>query len=105
MQALRCRRDMELIGDPNDHRFHSRIFEHFLVVAIGGFGLPNTCHSVAQIVDGIADRVELGVPGFLAALEMRSLADHSTSEDADAHGIRSLVHKGFVHAPSPDLPA
>jgi hypothetical protein len=51
------RRDMELIGDPDDHRFNLRIGQEFIVLAVGYLRFPDLRHPISQVVRGIADGV------------------------------------------------
>src|SRR5580704_2789817 len=83
---------MELIGDSDDHRFDLWIGQHLLVLAIGHLGFPNLRHPNSQVVGGITNSVESGIPRSLAALEMGGLGDHPTAKDTNANRVRGLSH-------------
>jgi hypothetical protein len=86
-------RDMELIGDCYDHRFNFGIGKQLVVLAIGDLRFPNLRHAVSQVFRGIANGVQSRVSGFLAALEMSGLGDHSTSKNTYSNGVRDLFHE------------
>jgi hypothetical protein len=85
-------RDMELIGDSDDHRFHLGIGQEFIVLAVGHLGFPDLGHTIPQVIRSIADGVQASISSFLTALKMGCLGDHPAAQDADSHGIRGSVH-------------
>jgi hypothetical protein len=57
---------VELIGDRDDHGVDVLVGEHLVVVVERGGGLVHQHHALADVVGGVADRVQLDVFGFAA---------------------------------------
>jgi hypothetical protein len=49
-------------------------------------------HPASQIVGGITDGVETGIPRSLAAPEMGGLGDHPTAKDTNSNRVGGLFH-------------
>jgi len=55
-------------------------------------------HPASQVVGGITDGVQTGIPRSLAASEMGGLGNHSATEDADSNRVRGHFHELSIMA-------
>ena len=81
--ALSAAGDVELVGDGDDDRLDLGVGQHRVVVGVGDLGLVHRLHSPPQVVGQVADRVELGVSGLAAGVEVRELGDRPAAQHAD----------------------
>src|SRR5580698_8248726 len=101
---------MELIGDSDDYRFHLWIGQHLLILGVGYLGFPDLRHPASQVVGGITDGIETGIPRSLAAPEMGGLGDHPTAKDTNSNRVGGLFHTlsnyrkfSLRHVPPPSI--
>ncbi len=90
LERLQRRGHVELVGDGDDHRLDLRVGQHGVVIAIGHLRLMDGGHPLAQVVGEVADRVELGIPGLAAGVEVGKLRDRAAAQHADAQAARVL---------------
>ena len=88
-------RDVELVGDGDDHGVDVVVGEHRVVIGECGGRLVDGGHSLAQVVGGVADRVELRSLGLAYGGEVRRLRDLTGSEDPDIEGAARQNDRSF----------
>ena len=88
-------RDVELVGDGDDHGVDVVVGEHRVVIGECGGRLVDGGHSLAQVVGGVADRIQLRSLGLAYGGEVRRLRDLTGSEDPDIEGAAGQNDRSF----------
>jgi hypothetical protein len=78
--------DVELVGDSDDHGVDVVVGKHRVVIGKCGGRLVHGGHSLAQVVGGVADRIQLRSLGLAYGGEVRGLRYLAGPEDADVEG-------------------
>ena len=96
LDRLEAGRDVERVGDGDDHGVDLGVGEHRVVVAVGDRRPVDGRGALAEVVGDVADGVQLGVPGLAAGVEVDDLRDRAAAEDADPEAaVRgpSVIHE------------
>jgi hypothetical protein len=86
LEGLDREGDVELVGHSDDHGVDVVVGKHRVVIGECGGRLVDGGHSLAQVVGGVADRIQLRGLGLAYSGEVRRLPDLAGPQDADVEG-------------------